>query len=101
MRPRGRGSLSSPNVRYFRRHSDESRGDNRNDWGGATYYFEVGDDLFTVRQIEVYDSGAILRYGPGHPENADGSLNTEQFDLLDFASFEIAAASFEDAWSAD
>ncbi len=49
-------------MHYFKRHWDEVRDDEHSDWGGTTYYFEVQEDRFPVRQVEVYDSGPTLRY---------------------------------------
>jgi hypothetical protein len=31
-------------TRYYKRRWDEVRGDEHNDWGPSTWYFEVGDD---------------------------------------------------------
>ena len=60
--------------RFFRRRWDESRGDAFDGWGPAVYFIEVGDDGWPVRQIEVYEMGPTLRYGPGRTEDAFGGL---------------------------
>lgn len=44
-------------MRYYRRRWNETRGDAFSSWGGATYYFEVGEDGWPTRQVEVYDAG--------------------------------------------
>lgn len=38
--------------RYYKRRWEESRGDDHDDWGRSTWYFEVADDGYPVRQIE-------------------------------------------------
>jgi hypothetical protein len=64
-------------LRWFRRRWEESRGDGFASWGAATYFFEVGPDGRPVRQVEVYDAGPTLRYGPDHPEDEFGQLGQD------------------------
>jgi hypothetical protein len=52
-------------VRFYRRRWAETRGDEFNGWGHSVWFFEADDDGWSVRQVEVYDAGRILRYGPG------------------------------------
>lgn len=52
----------------------ESRGDEFDAWGHSVWYFEVDNDGRPVRQIEVYDTGPVLRYRPGHEEDQYGAL---------------------------
>jgi hypothetical protein len=85
-------------VRYFRRRWDEDRGDEYASWGPATYYFEVDDDLYPTRQLEVYERGPSLRYSSERLNDAYGLLSDQRLDLEDFASFEIDGATFEAAW---
>ena len=54
--------------RWFKRRWEETRGDEFASWGAATYFFEVSDDGWPSRQIEVYDHGPTLRYCPGREE---------------------------------
>ena len=61
-------------FQYYRRPWNESRADQCSSWGAVTYHFEVGDEGCPSRHIEVYDSGATLRYGPGHEEDDFGLL---------------------------
>jgi hypothetical protein len=82
------------------RRWEESRGDRFSSWGAATYYFEVGPDGWPIRQIEVYDNGPILRYGPDHQEDEYGRLaQTQLEEMEDENQWAIAAQDFEDAWS--
>jgi hypothetical protein len=60
--------------RFYRRRWEESRGDEFDAWGHSFWYFEVDNDGWPVRQVEVYDTGPVLRYGPGHEEDQYGGL---------------------------
>ena len=86
--------------RYYRRRWDESRGDQYDTWGAATYYFEVGEDGWPLRQIEAYDAGPVLRYSADRPEDEFGGLGNTQLDELeDWSSWAITEDMFDEAWS--
>lgn len=86
-------------THYYRRPWNESRGDQYSSWGRATYYFEVDDDGRPTRQIEIYDSGPTLRYGPGHEEDEFGLLAQGPLAPLDeWQPRTITEAEFEQAW---
>ncbi|MBT2248824.1 hypothetical protein JHV56_08965 [Arthrobacter sp. BHU FT2] len=86
-------------IQYYRRRWNESRGDAFFSWGPATYYFEVGEDGWPTRQIEVYDSGPTLRYGPGHEEDEFGLLGQAPLDQLeDWQPWAISESEFAQAW---
>lgn len=85
---------------YFRRRWDESRGDQYDAWGAAIYYFEVGEDGWPLRQVEIYDAGPVLRYGPDHDEDEFGQLGSAQLDELeDWSSWAISKEAFDKVWS--
>jgi hypothetical protein len=86
-------------VRYFKRKWEESRGDEYDSWGPSTWYFEVGDDGYPVRQLELYDGGAILKYDVTLQDDQFGGLGDQPLDLDEFAPYEIERAAFENAWS--
>lgn len=87
--------------RWFKRRWVDSRGDEFDAWGPATYFFEVGPDGRPTRQIEVYDHGPTLRYGPGGEEDEYGHLGTAQLDELEeWSPWAITGEEFEEAWSA-
>lgn len=88
--------------RWFKRRWEESCGDEFDSWGAATYYFEVGEDGWPLRQVEVYDNGPTLRYGPEHEEDKYGQVGQAQLDESeDWAAWAITAEDFEQAWSPD
>lgn len=88
-------------MRYYRRHWSDTRGDEFETWGAATYYFEVGEDGWPIRQLEVYDAGPVLRYGPGREEDEYGQLRQARLDELeDWAPWAISQNEFEKAWKA-
>ncbi|WP_169952787.1 hypothetical protein [Microbispora sp. H11081] len=88
------------NGQFYRRRWDESRGDEFDDWGHSVWYFEVDDDGCPVRQVEVYDAGPVLRYGPEHKEDRYGGLGQASlFDPdEDWKQFVITRDMFERVW---
>lgn len=86
--------------RFYRRRWTETRGDEFADWGHSVWYLEVADDGWPVRQVEAYDAGRVLRYGPGHLEDRFGGLGEASlYDSgEDWTCFEITGAGFERAW---
>ena len=102
MRVRLHEMLPSVPIRWFKRRWEEARGDEFSSWGAATYYFEVGEDGWPRRQIEVYDKGPTLRYGTEHVMDEYGLLGQAQLDELeDWTPWAISSEDFERAWSAD
>ena len=86
-------------MRYLKYRWNEDRGDEHSDWGCSWWYFEVGENGYPVRQIEVYDSGIRLRYDHEHLEDEFGGLgctNVNEFDRS--ADEELSAAEFETEW---
>ena len=76
------------------------RGDHYDSWGASTYFFEVGDDGYPSRQLEIYESGRTLRYSPDHLEDEYGQLANVQLDALeDWSPWAISEEEFEQAWS--
>ena len=59
-------------TRYFKRLWEQSRGDAFDSWGPAIYYFEVSNEGWPTRQVEDYEAGPTLRYGPGREEDEFG-----------------------------
>jgi hypothetical protein len=93
-------------MEYWKYRWSESRGDEHDDWGCSWWYFEIGPDGYAARQIEIYDAGVRLRYGPDHQEDEYGGLSyyaeTTQLDrppdeVITAAGF-ITAADFDAIW---
>jgi hypothetical protein len=87
--------------RFYRRRWDKTRGDEFDDWGRSVWFFEVGEDGWPVRQIEVYDAGRVLRYGSDHLEDRYGGLGEASlYDSGDeWSDFEITTAEFAHMWN--
>ncbi|WP_281938892.1 hypothetical protein [Micromonospora sp. AKA38] len=86
--------------RFYRRRWDESRGDEFDVWGHSVWYFEVNDGGWPVRQVEVYDHGPVLRYGPGHETDRYGGLGQASLDdpEEDWSPFVATRDAFERVW---
>ena len=88
------------NGRFYRRRWDESRGDAFDAWGHSVWYFEVDDAGWPVRQVEVYDTGPVLRYGPEHEEDQYGGLGRASLNDPegDWSQFVVTRDVFERVW---
>jgi hypothetical protein len=89
--------------RFYRRRWEETRGDEFDGWGYSFWYFETDDTGWPVRQVEVYDAGHVLRYGPGHEEDRYGALGQVSIHDCgdDWSIFEITGVEFERIWRRD
>ena len=86
---------------YFKRYWNETTGDPITDkWGYSTFYFEANSDGIVMRQIQVFDNGMILKYGPNYQEDEFGVLTDQSLDLVEFDSFKIDQSEFDRIWSA-
>jgi hypothetical protein len=83
----------------FKYRWDEDRGDEHADWGGSWWYFEIGPDGYVTRQVEIYDSGVRLQYGPSHIEDEFGGLSCcHEQDIDRSTSQPLTAEEFESVW---
>jgi len=85
-------------MRYFRRFWNETPGGNRHAWGTSWWYFETDAKGCVTRQIELYESGLILRYDETKIEDELGGLSESALDLDDFLGSEITNEEFDRAW---
>jgi hypothetical protein len=86
-------------MRYLKYRWAEHRADERADWGGSWWYFEVDSDGYPLRQVERYDNGIGLRYSSDHPDDDFGALGQGRVADWDrLADQEISAEDFEAAW---
>ena len=85
---------------YFKRRWEETHPDH-DSWGASQWYFEVANDEI-LRQIEVYDAGPALRYGPDHVEDEHGQLGYGEFaNGEDWSRWSVSASEFEEVWARD
>jgi hypothetical protein len=85
--------------RYYFWHWNESTGDDIDHWGTSDWYFEIGEDGYVSRQLELFASGHSLYYGEDHLEDKYGMLSEGKFELLGEGEKEIDASEFEQVFS--
>lgn len=86
--------------RWFKWRWEEPRDDEHAYWGPSTWLFEVDSDSWPLRQIEIYDAGPTLHYGPGHDEDEYGFLRKARLDESEnWPQGEITSDDFEAAWA--
>ena len=81
-------------TRYYRKRWEETRGDAFGEWGHSSWFFEV-EDGHATRQVERYDSGPALVYDDESDEDEYGGLTFVEFDVEEWAPFEIDAETFQ------
>ena len=68
-------------------------------WGESWWYCEFGADGWLHRQVDVYDSGVRLRYGPSHLRDEFGALGVVRLDEFDRGqTVPLSAHEFEVIW---
>lgn len=89
-------------ARFFRRKWDLPRTDQWASWRASWWFFETDADGMVQRQIQVYENGPVLRYGPGHASDEYGGLAVGRSIWADedWSRWEIDRATFEDVWQA-
>ncbi len=84
-------------TRFFKRPFDESSGGELASWGTSIFLFEADDALCPVRQLQVFETGHVLRYDRQHQDDHYGGLGDQPLDG-DWTPYEISALDFEAAW---
>ncbi|MCC5641054.1 hypothetical protein LC593_35545 [Nostoc sp. CHAB 5844] len=91
--------LSTKVKKYCKWFWDESLGGEYDAWGTSTYFLEIGDDLYPIRQIEVYENGNVLFYDSSHFADNYGMLCDKRIQEEDIQEFGITKAEFEQVWN--
>jgi hypothetical protein len=87
-------------MTYIKCRWDDNQGELRAGWGGSWWYFEFDPDGSISRQIEIYDNGMRLRYGPDRLEDANGRLGEGRRQHMDMpGALEMTADEFEAVWA--
>ena len=87
-------------MNYYKRHWDETTGDDLTDsWGTSTYYFEIGADNYPTRQIQVFENGKALKYHDNYTDDNYGGLGDQPLDIEEFEEFKIDQSEFEKIWT--
>ncbi|UII25050.1 hypothetical protein LVD15_17265 [Fulvivirga maritima] len=84
---------------YFKRHWDETRGDDYDSWGTSDWWFETDETGEVIRQMEFYEAGPVLKYNELYPEDKYGGLSEVPLDLKEFKDFAITEQDFENQWN--
>lgn len=84
--------------KYFKRNWNETRGDEFDSWGTSIWYFEVDNDGFPIRQIELYENGNRLKYHSEKMFDDYGGLGDQAMNLYEFKEFQIDKEEFEQEW---
>lgn len=84
--------------KYYKRKWDENRGDELDSWGTSVWYFEIGEDKYISRQIELYENGNRLKYHSKKTFDDYGRLGTQPLNEDEFKEFEIEKDEFEVEW---
>jgi hypothetical protein len=84
---------------YFKRSWDETRGDEFDSWGTSVWYFELDEEGFPVRQIELYENGNRLKYDSGKSFDDYGGMGDQALDLIEFQEYRIQKEEFEMEWN--
>lgn len=85
--------------RYYKRFWDENRGDEFSEWGTSLWFFEIDEKGFVMRQMEIYQSGIVLKYDESLEEDKYGGLAQLALDTEEYSSFLILKEEFEKNWS--
>jgi hypothetical protein len=91
--------ISHSMERFFRKEWTETTGETLTEsWGTCIFYFETDDERFVVRQIQVYESGHVLKYDFEYVDDEFGGLADQQLQLEEFSGNEISEKKFTSAW---
>lgn len=85
-------------MRYFKFFWNENRGDKYSDWGNSTWYHEVDEEFYAIRQLTIYDNGNITKYDLEHLDDEFGLL-AEGVLEIGSESEEISKEEFEAVWT--
>jgi hypothetical protein len=87
-------------MKYYSYYSEETRGFDHNEWGYCTFLYEVADDNYVTRQIEIYDKGPTLKYGSKHKKDEYGFLMDQPFQGDKEKKVKVInAEKFEKIWN--
>jgi hypothetical protein len=87
-------------MNYYKYVLSEAVGEAK--WGGGTFLYEVGEDRWAVRQLEIFEDGIVLSYDASHDDDQFGFLADQRFpddrEGEYYRQYEISKAEFEQAW---
>lgn len=89
-------------MKYFKYRWEDTRRDELDDWGFLNWFVEVDEEMFPVKQIEIYDNGKILKYDTQHLSDEFGFLADQAVEEPgddEIKVLEITQKEFEEVWN--
>jgi|SRR5688572_6035469 len=76
---------------YFKRHWNETTGDEPTDtWGTSDYYFETDEEGNVLKQLQIFVNGNCLKYDLDYLDDKYGGISEVPLDLSEFKEFQIS-----------
>jgi len=84
---------------YFKRHWNETTGEEPTDeWGTSDYYFETDEEGKVLRQIQIFANGNCLKYDSDYFDDKYGGLSEVPLDISEFKEFLTNQLEFNKVW---
>lgn len=88
--------------KYFRFRWNDTAGDLIDSWGYSTWFVELDDEMFPMRQVVKFDNGNTLTYDRIHLRDQFGQLGDQSLvGQLSDQFVQITKNEFESAWCQD
>ena len=84
---------------HFKRHWNETTGDELTDkWGTSDYYFETDEEGNVLRQVQIFANGNCLKYDSDYVDDKYGGLSEVVLDIFELKEFQIDQSIFNEVW---
>ncbi|MFC0343366.1 hypothetical protein [Epilithonimonas hispanica] len=87
-------------LKYFKKHWNETTGEELTDsWGHSIYFFETDFNLTVIRQIQLFQNGKSLKYDDENLQDDYGALSDQPLESEEFIDNEISKTEFYEIWN--